>query len=119
MSKEIKFRAWYGMSMREFILLPNINNIINLTNINKIMQFTGLQDKNGKDIFEGDIVKVNALYDKVEGEVVFHECSWCFKVPISNFHETPFRKIGTGWYGIKVIGNIYENPELIHEVIIT
>ncbi|MCK5607497.1 hypothetical protein KAR91_36780 [Candidatus Pacearchaeota archaeon] len=79
----------------------------------KTREYTGLKDKNGKEIYEGDIVKVRALYDTAIGHVVYIDTSFKFKLPDVDKFSDPHRDIGTGWYGIEVIGNIYENPELL------
>lgn len=64
-----------------------------------LMQFTGLKDKNGKEIYEGDIVKSGITIEKVEFE------DGCFVV-----HDYDYLH---KWKHCKVIGNIYENPELL------
>ena len=71
----------------------------------KIMQYTGLKDKNGTEIYEGDIYKdeENMLW-----EVIFDE--GCFK--LENIH-IPGRMFITK--DIEIIGNKYENPELLKE----
>jgi len=79
----------------------------------KCMQYTDLKDKNGVDIYEGDMVEFRSMRDKAIGEVVFHECSFQFKIPVDNEFESPYRIIGKGWYGTEIIGNKYENPELL------
>lgn len=71
----------------------------------ELMQFTGLTDKNGKQIFEGDIVKLGT------GEIrfVFYGCS--------SFRHTNYGKYAKEFdhkdKGYEVIGNIYDNPELL------
>ena len=75
-----------------------------------LMQFTGLKDKNGKEIYEGDIVKDE------------------FGVDVVHFYEGEFKKksgescgcsIGRlGTKDMEVIGNIYENPELFIPLVI-
>ena len=76
-----------------------------------LMQFTGLKDKNGKEIYEGDIIcpDKNNQNEKTVGSVEWHEQLACFIVRY---------KDGTGWKSfieMEVIGNIYENPELLRK----
>ena len=78
-------------------------------------QFTGLTDCNGKEIFEGDIVR---YYDDIEDEqvtshVIYHKesCSFCVAPT-----ELCGDYIGlTVYWQFEVIGNIYDNPELINQ----
>lgn len=84
------------------------------------LQCTGLRDKTGKLIFEGDIVHKSG--SKFNGEKILSEIEWCETsahfvysdyIGIGGSHE--FR---TGTAGkMEVLGNIYENPELIKEKI--
>ena len=72
----------------------------------EIMEFTGLRDKNRKEIYEGDIVKCYDHPTDVESgtyEVVFNHGQFQAGLPLSDW--------GTAW--TEVIGNIYENPELL------
>lgn len=68
----------------------------------ELMQFTGLLDKNGKEIYEGDILKTLA---GTKGEIEFKFFMW-------TFYNTHLNNWG-GSKGLEVIGNIYENPELM------
>ena len=72
---------------------------------NTIGQFTGLHDKNGKEIYEGDIVK----YENMTGKIMFLNGSFI----MSNFEETEEWELGVINEEIEVIGNIYENSELL------
>ena len=82
-------------------------------------QFTGLTDKNGKKIFEGDIVTQN-WYDHDEpsddsfGEVVFCEYDCSFSVmDIQKDGIVPLGRCHACHWEAEVIGNIHDNPELL------
>lgn len=74
-----------------------------------LMQSTGLKDKNGKEIFEGDILKSN----KYITSVFYERGAYCVK-----FSRTPNTTVTMNVisfiekYKTKILGNIYENPEL-------
>ena len=117
--REIKFRAW-DVNKHKMIDepwgYPNESGWDDYMNINKwfewshidsrnpivLMQYTGLKDKNGKEIYEGDIIKW-----RKGTEGVWADQFWAFAV------KFPFI-CGNAYLG-EVIGNIYENPELLTE----
>ncbi len=77
-----------------------------------IMQYTGLKDKNGVEIYEGDIVKVPHWSDKrrrICGEIKFVDGAFIINL-------TDMEYIIMVAETIEVIGNIYENKELLKEV---
>jgi uncharacterized phage protein (TIGR01671 family) len=82
-----------------------------------LMQYTGLKDKNGVEIYEGDILK-----NPDQGELEYHEDPINGQVVWWNLLGwTLANKDGSIWedvdylanYELEVIGNIYENPELL------
>ena len=95
----------------------------------ELMQFTGLHDKNGKEIYQGDVLKIEA--DKKDygetsysgyAEVVAHICGYSFRLFNPSEEEMDERHIpwdsSSLWHidnpkYVEVIGDIYENPELI------
>ena len=83
----------------------------------KLMQFTGLKDKNGKEIYEGDIIKYKFPYDrrlKHISPVKFLETEASFGIKDRYGNETPLYRITANNY-FEVIGNIYENKSLLEE----
>ena len=79
----------------------------------EVMQFTGLQDNNGVDIYEGDIVKFKSRFDSAVGCVEYSNESTRFVFNIGSKEKPDYRDVGHGWYGNEIIGNIHLNPELI------
>ena len=116
--REIKFRAWNQlqeiMLFDEFIGLGghSRNGLYAFENI--LMQFTGLKDKNGKEIYEGDILKCrdwgvapNPVLSISVVEWSEDDKGWGLEPdPTDGDRYDLFRNI-------EIIGNIYENPELL------
>ena len=72
-----------------------------------IMQYTGKKDKNGKEIYEGDIIEKH--FEKYE--VLFHNCEWVF-TKLKDYYKEQFYKLNFfDENNFEIIGNIYENPE--------
>jgi uncharacterized phage protein (TIGR01671 family) len=72
-------------------------------------QFTGLTDKNGKKIFEGDILKDGDYIASVKAEI--YNCGCCHSVYGFSTHDSD---VLIGMYS-EIIGNIHDNPELLEE----
>ena len=131
--REIKFRAWHATAGKMYVWEGDGNDykdewwgddwtvfwgaIRNVAKHYTLMQFTGLEDKNGNEIYEGDIVKWG------------HHCEFCHEDPIRiaettispdiqfvtdkyTFHFGNFAYKDTEKH-LEVIGNIYEHPELL------
>ncbi len=79
--------------------------------VNTIGQYTGLHDKNGKEIYEGDIVKALISGRWFVGKVIYEHSG--FTIDVMNNKELEFGRRGIIEHWTEVIGNIYENPELL------
>jgi len=103
--REIKFRAWANY-IKEMVygIEDSIDGCLSDWG-DSLMQYTGMKDKLGKEIYVGDIVSVP---DSAYGEVV--------DIKPDNSNQWLYSVKGDGWvHGIDdvtVIGNIYENPSL-------
>lgn len=123
--REIKFRVWD----------KELNQMLHTTDLEwyddsfgfrlekhiedieyNLMQYIGLKDSNGKEIYEGDIVEIEDYFgEDIIGRVIYDEtcsCYWFMKGDERNHFKTTFDLEG---YVHTVIGNIYENPKLLSE----
>lgn len=113
--REIKFRAWDKRN-KKMLSWWDINDGYNFQSMiyeyamNKdfydVMQYTGLKDRNGTEIYEGDILK----YTNFKREEETLHVWWENEIAGFNFGN---RNLSLIKYHIEVIGNIYENLELL------
>ena len=101
-----------------FITVPECHNSFMVAS-DTVGQYTGMTDKNGKRIFEWDIVAQN-WYDYDEprddsfGKVVFCEYDCSFSVmDVNKDGFMPLGRCGSYHWEVEVIGNIHDNPELL------
>lgn len=120
--KEFKFKAWNGLVMSEPFDIHNINNK-GINENSKIMQYTGLKDKNGEEIYEGDIIAINKERVSLKLPVKFGKYSFskyigeCGELSDSTdlygfYVENEYLYIQMLNENVIIIGNVYENPEL-------
>ena len=140
--REIKFRAWdkdtkqmhevIQIDFKNWIAIPvpqrdedgDVYWILEQKRIQEVelMQFTGLKDKNGTEIYEGDIVIIEDYYENVRiGIIVFDSGTY----KLQNLGQSFYYEFGSdGEYdwdsienvdedNIEILGNLYENPELL------
>jgi len=118
MSREIKFRAWQDNQMVTQPLSSNYGAARFFGFLYEdvpVMQYTGLLDKNGKEIYEGDILNNIEAVDIAWRQVVEFETGAFWRKDISKGDDSQWEfdgweTVGEDW---EVIGNIYENPELL------
>jgi len=130
--REIKFRAWDKNKkiMVEVARLGLTDDQISVHTPNKgygvsyndpiedfeVMQYAGLKDKNGSgnDIYEGDVLELFFTgHPHYMGVVKFKDGMFFIEATKS---EYPYKYVGTvGGVDAKIIGNIYENPELLED----
>jgi uncharacterized phage protein (TIGR01671 family) len=108
---EIKFRAWNVlagvMTSLSKISLPNTTQGDSSP---YLMQFTGLLDKNGKEIYEGDIISVGKSFPKYQIIWNLYKANFMLKNE-DGMVDMYMQDVRT----MKIIGNIYENKALLGE----
>lgn len=133
-NREIKFRIWDEVLMHMYTpememgepnlwSIPEAKGGILKKDDCILMQYTGLKDKEGKEIYEGDIIKwrdkgniFDSEYEDCKSLIEFEYAQW-YPNPINvkglrGFH---FQRYGEKEKYCEIIGNIYQNPELLEK----
>ncbi len=132
MNREIKFRGWDGKKWvygcyYHGVVYPSSYKTHNvgdwMIDEDSLGQYTGLKDKNGKEIFDGDVIKWD---DEIQHEKVIHSLDWDGQVDetrapfMSAFGSTcgkyfrTFMNVYNPTKYAEVIGNVYENSDLMN-----
>lgn len=128
--REIKFRAWDEnhkrmvpnselqiQSLPDFKPVPLNDGIFLLGLSYELMQYTGLKDKNGKEIYEGDIIDnerggYQGVVEFCGGAFIHRNDPLGFYVEDGEIQGSRLEMLDTSTWAI-IIGNIHENPELL------
>lgn len=126
--RELKFRGWDKKRKRMFVATTiNASGSVSVFMDDglyllpaeqvELMQYTGLKDKNGKEIYVGDIVRAEDDAHYLVGVVEWNEDYGKYEVIYNQISGNSFDFEGDNGYSVanscKVIGNIYEKPELL------
>jgi len=109
--RELKFRFWDSIAKQMLPVLDSweVGNLANQAERFPVMQYTGLKDKNGEMIFEGDIVEIEGVFGEHSVMWEDDELQWNFPR-----HEDGSLYANTP-ESFEVIGKIYANPELVND----
>lgn len=123
-NREIKFRVYNKKAKQwvhgpnyevnlfgEMILLGGFMQKISIEDLNECvpLQYTGLNDKNGKEIYEGDIIQFERwpITQPIKGTVIFYETEY----RIHSSTDSMYYNLSNT---VEVVGNIFDNPELLN-----
>ena len=124
--RDIKFRAYNPRDKKmhcditgfEFFGDGNmsgvfIDGIFFLIEEVELMQYTGLKDKNGKEIYEGDIILIDKE-NQIKGQVKYSEKYAGFIITNTNSIADEAENL-SDYIEVEILGNIYDNPDLLEK----
>ncbi len=118
MMREIKFRAWKEWNNKMlFFELGSVNAGDLFDSDWKVMQFTALKDKNGVEMYEGDIVTAEDGYIGLSNwQVIWRDDRWHLDNGEGGSFDNGdyYRGDEVSWETVSVVGNVHENPELLN-----
>jgi uncharacterized phage protein (TIGR01671 family) len=100
--RELKFRVWDNHDHRMIYIGRDLQSYIGW----EIMQYTGLKDKNGNEIYEGDILKVKMGSDWQTLPMIVQNI---WDAHVWTNESDSYMRVND----MEIIGNVYENPELL------
>lgn len=127
--REIKFRAWdtrhkEWLGAEAWYVSPDGSDWVYIWNDEKqqfisydpvvLMQYTGLKTNNGTEVYESDIVKLSITWGYPDEEDINNSETWDIReVKFVDGSFAPIINGDAGYVIVEVLGNIYENPELL------
>lgn len=123
--RDIKFKFWYKedkeiyypeniehINFEDKLISTEENGLFGFDEI-ELLQYIGLKDKNDKEIYEGDIIEIS---NQLHGIIMFNQEMSYFGIKyIETVGCNYIKQLGNWISCYKIIGNIYDNPELIEQ----
>jgi uncharacterized phage protein (TIGR01671 family) len=118
--REIKFRQRHKRDKADgwwyWGFLEGHGFVSPLSNTEQNYQFTGLHDKNGQEIYEGDVVRWKDDTSSIDTTIIYHQAIVEWEDVYVSAHSSKWSlsyKQGRDLKYTEVIGNIYENPDMV------
>lgn len=128
-NKEWLYGSLIKIEKDRYAIIPDLNDIeigksISMYEVHSetLGQFTGLLDRTGKEIYEGDVISVNGKYLRLVKFIDEYACFCIARISDldKNLETGYWQQVIPGWWNnpdreIEIVGNIYDNPELMKE----
>lgn len=125
-NKEWLYGSLIKIEKDRYAIIPDLNDIeigksISMYEVHPetVSQFTGLYDERQREIYEGDIITVNGRYPKFVKYIDKYACFCLANITdLNKKWMEPWQQVSPGWWNdfkreIRVIGNAFDNPELM------